>query len=215
MNCGRCGAYNPYDDGTRNCWSCGEKLGKTSPKKDPTPARASVSTERRPPTRHFSNAQPIWKLVTLGILTFSLYEFYWFYRNWSQLRDLGRSRVSPWSRTLALLIPVYGEVLIYRQIRDIKDAAIATGCRSFSSPGAILAAYLAINSLLKLPDPYWLLSSLSIVPLAVVQSTLNRFWAKQQPGLDMRNSLTKGEWAVAIIGGVFMVLNLMGIFLPE
>src|SRR4051794_34493280 len=41
-----------------------------------------------------------WKFVAMCVLTFSLYQVYWFYQQWRQLRDVGREDIWPIVRTV-------------------------------------------------------------------------------------------------------------------
>lgn len=44
-------------------------------------------------------------LAVVSVLTFGLYQIYWFYKNWVFIRDRDQSNISPWAR--ALLSPFY------------------------------------------------------------------------------------------------------------
>ena len=57
------------------CRHCGEWLNKPLGIQ-----RAQATVEQ------YSNAQAPWRLVLLSIITFGIYEIYWFYRNWKHLK---------------------------------------------------------------------------------------------------------------------------------
>ncbi|MCX6009228.1 MAG: DUF4234 domain-containing protein [Chloroflexi bacterium] len=159
--------------------------------------------------------QPVWHFVLLSILTLSAYEIYWFYRNWKQMKVHKNLDMSPGWRTAGLFVPIYGLVLAYRQFRDVRDFSREAGIDKSYSPGWILFAWITINVLWKLPDPFWLLSFGSVLPLAVVQGVLNSYWEKEQPGLMRRTKFSGGQIALIVIGGIVWILMLIGMLFPE
>ncbi len=182
------------------CKYCGEWLNK----------QATQSAGQQ-----FSNAQPVWHFVLLTIVTLRIYEIYWFYRNWKHLKFHKDLDISPGWRTAGLFVPIYGIVLAYRQLRDIRDFSKEAGVDKTYSPGWILFGWLILTTLWRLPAPFWLLFFLSVWPLAVVQGYLNSYWEKWQPELIERKKFSGGEIALLIIGGIFLILVLIGIFIPE
>jgi hypothetical protein len=182
------------------CKYCGELLNK----------QAAQSAGQQ-----FSNAQPVWHFVLLTIVTFGIYEIYWFYRNWKHLKFHKDLDISPGWRTVGLFVPIYGIVLAYRQLRDIRDFSKEAGVDKTYSPGWILFGWLILSALCKLPEPFWLLSFLSVWPLAVVQEVLNSYWEKEQPELPIRIKFSDGEIALLVIGAIILVLALIGTFIPK
>jgi uncharacterized membrane protein len=151
----------------------------------------------------------------LTIVTFGIYEIYWFYRNWKHLKFYKDLDISPGWRTVGLFVPIYGIVLAYRQLRDIRDFSKEAGVDKTYSPGWILFGWLILSALCKLPEPFWLLSFLSVWPLAVVQEVLNSYWEKEQPELPIRIKFSDGEIALLVIGAIILVLALIGTFIPK
>jgi len=203
------------------CKYCGEWLNK------PLEVQIMQATEER-----YSNAQAPWRLIILSILTFGIYEIYWFYRNWKHLKKHKNLNISPGWRTVGLFVPIYNIILIYTQFRDIRDFAVGTGCKTYSSPGWLTFGYIFLNGISlrltlyewKLTDPAELLgtsifglliSLLAVWLLVVVQKTLNDFWKKEQPDLVMRTTFSGKEIVLLVIGGIFWLLSLIGIFIPE
>lgn len=188
------------------CKHCGEWLNKQT--------AGSVSLSQST-IKHYSNVQPVWHFVLLSIVTFGIYEFYWFYRNWKHFKAHKNLNISPGWRTVGLFVPIYGLIIAYRQLRNIRDFSKQVGVVKTYSPGLILFGWFALNALWKLPDPFWLLTLLSVWPLAIVQNVLNSYWEKEQHGLSARTSFTGGQIILLILGGVFLTLGLIGIFIPE
>lgn len=202
------------------CKHCGEWLDKQ-------PIVAQKIIERVEP--HYSNAQAPWQLVLLSIISFGIYEIYWFYRNWKHLKTHKQLEISPLWRTVGLFIPIYSIVLIYRQFRDIRDYAKQAGCETFSSPGWLAFGYSFLNGISfrlslyewRLTDPGEILATtvlgllldlLRLWILVTVQKTLNRFWQKEQPDFEMRSKFSGKEIALIVVGGILWLLGLIGIF---
>jgi len=153
-------------------------------------------------TQRCSDVQPLWHFVLLSITTFGLYYIYWFYRNWKYLKAYKGLDISPIKRTVGLFIPIYNFLIVYDQLYEIRDLARDGGVDKLYTPGWIFFGYLIFNAfgILPLPDPYWLLSFLSVVPLAIVQNTLNSYWITRQTGVPKKTAFhLLGEFIVAIV----------------
>lgn len=187
------------------CKHCGEWLNK----------QATHSALPRSALQQFSNALPVWHFVLLSIVTFGIYEIYWFYRNWKQLKLHKNLDISPGWRTVGLFVPIYGIVLAYRQLRDIRDFSKEAGIDKTYSSGQILFGWLILSALWRLPDPFWFLSFLSVWPLTVVQGVLNSYWKKEQPELIERTKFSGRQIILLVLGGIFLILALSGTSIPE
>ncbi len=165
--------------------------------------------------QRFSNAQPVWHFVLLSLVTFSLYQIYWFYRNWKQLRLYEGWDISSGWRTVGLFVPILNIFLIYNQFQYIRDFARVSECGRLFSPGWITLGWIFFNALAYLDDPFWFLAFLSVWPLGLVQSVLNSYWKKKQPGLVVKTKLSGGQIALLVIGGIFWILVLIGVFTPD
>jgi len=193
----------------------------------------SIPTQQtRPTTMQYSNAQAPWRLVILSVMTFALYEIYWFYRNWKHLKIHKNLDISPGWRTVGLFIPIVNIVFIYRQFRDIRDYANQIGWEGYSSPGWLTFGYIFLSfisfellmyesnlsnsiELLGLTILGLLIDITAVLLLVVVQKTLNGFWKKEQPELIMRSKFSRGEIVLLVIGGFLWFGNLIAIFNPE
>jgi hypothetical protein len=205
------------------CKHCGEWLRDDA---------IEVQVKSHGATEQYSNGQQTWQLILLSLLSFGLYEVYWFFRTWRQLKDTKNLDISPGWRTLGLLVPVLNIVLAYKLFRDIKNYAQDLGCNTYSSPGWIVFGYSISNAaslkiLMKadnLADPGHRLiifmvseifSLLAILLLVKIQNTLNAYWAGVQSGLIIRPKLTKGEILLLVLGGLFWFFCMIGTVLPD
>ncbi|MDO8728005.1 MAG: TIR domain-containing protein [Candidatus Methanoperedens sp.] len=154
----------------------------------------------------YSNAQPIWHLIILSILTFGLYQIYWFYRNWKHLKINNHLDISPGWRTAGLLVPIYGFVLAYRQLREIRDFSKEVGVDKTYSPEWIIIVWIIVTSFILLPNQYSFIFVLSVGAILMVQGVLNSYWKKEQPALIERTNFSGREIAIAVIGEIFWII---------
>lgn len=206
-----------------------EELIRTNGKEseDLTPIKPSIEIENnQTQDPKYSNAQALWKLALILILTFTLYSFYWFYRNWKHLKIHKNLDISPGWRTVGLFIPILSIFLIYEQLKDIRDLALQAGCKAYSSPGGITFGIIFLNivsivlnrsensDVLLMFGLDFLVNLLFVSLLLFIQGTLNDYWKKEQNGLEMRKGLSDGEIALLLTGVILWTLTLALLFRP-
>ena len=165
----------------------------------------------------YSHFIPLWKIILFTIITLGTYNYYWYYRNWRNLREVSGTDIKPGLRTLGLLVPILGWILIYNQYKDIRNLVYNETGNSFSA-GGMLALHIVFNILARIvsiattagtvytafaistssANPYallltYLFTSLYLIPMAIVQKNFNIYWGKIQSGLKIRHRLTVGE----------------------
>ena len=200
------------DAASRTCPHCGgELLAKAlqcrhcrrwMPEAFEPATGVSVQVGAMPVESVYSNGQPVLHLVVLSLLTLGIYEVYWFWRNWSQLRDWLGHDISPGWRAFGLLLPVVNVVLVYDQLRLVRESALARGVAVAYSSGLTTAAFFAVALAGNL-TLVWVFSLLNVLPLVPVQETLNRLWEREQPGAPIRARFVPREVA-AIVGGAIV-----------
>ena len=163
----------------------------------------------------YSDAQPVWHLVLLSIATFSLYNIYWVYRTWRQLRDQGSWNISPEWRLLGLFVPILGIILLYDFFKHVRNFAVTEKCESLFPLGRVFIGWIFFNALAFIPFPYSFLSLLNVWPIGVVQSTLNNFWSKKQPTSIMRTNFSVAQMVLVILGGIFRALAIIGLTMTD
>jgi hypothetical protein len=102
------------------------------------------------------------KFVLLSVLTYGAYEIVWFFRNWRYVRDATGAEIRPWAR--ALFAPLW----YHRLLQTLGVPRVAL----------LAASYLLITATWRLPDPWWLVSSLSVLSLVPAVATINRLNGK-------------------------------------
>lgn len=122
---------------------------------------------------------PISQFIGLSIFSFSLYQYYWFYRNWKDIKNnfSEYKDISPILRTLGLFIPFINIYLEYKQFNIIQEKSICFEKKHYKMNSILIILLCGgISCLHHLPKPYNLLTILNSLPLIFVQSELNKLW---------------------------------------
>jgi hypothetical protein len=149
------------------------------------------------------------KFSLMSIATFGIYKLYWFYRNWAVIRRNTNATLSPfwraffsplWSYSMGTRLAEHGRLL---------NVPIST---SFAS---LAAAYFVMQALWRLPDPYWLISLLSFVPLIPFDSAARRLNGDGQLAIPTHGRYSGWNIALLVIGFLFLALVVIGLSLPD
>ncbi|MDQ0193932.1 DUF4234 domain-containing protein [Paenibacillus wynnii] len=163
----------------------------------------------------FSFYQPVWQFALLSILTFGVYDIYWYYKNWTRIKAYKFLNFSPQLRTVGLFIPIYNFFLIYKTHKEYRDLIKERGIERDIYPGPIVLVIIISFVLMRLSDPYWLLCFISTLPLAMVQSVLNDLWDKVQVGKPRRTGLRGRQILLIVLGSLSWIFILIGMFMPD
>lgn len=158
-----------------------------------------------PPNMKYSNAQPLWHLVLLDTLSFGLYFIYWSYRNLKDIKECKKTDINPVTKALALLIPIVGLAFLWEQLVAFKNFTEEAGIKNTFSPNWMMTGVIVFNGVSRLPDPYWLLSILVVVPVVIMQNKLNQAWANIGPGLKVRKLPTIEDLLAVVLSWVIMI----------
>jgi hypothetical protein len=84
-----------------------------------------------------------------------------------------------------------------------------------SRAGSLAALFIILEISWRLPDPYWLITYASVIPLAIVQADVIEI--HRALGLDpaINNRFTWINIVGIVIGGLLLVLAVIGVFLPN
>lgn len=150
------------------------------------------------------------KFVAMSICTFGIYEIYWSYKNWRFIKDRDGSNIMPFGR--AFFYPLWHYSLLTELNKTLGSQVLSNGFVR----GALAAGVLILNFTVRLPDPYWLLSMLTILcflPAILAmrgQGTTNAL-------RDRPKSFHPSNLIAYLIGGpLFLLVSLSAIgFLPS
>lgn len=158
----------------------------------------------------YSNSRALWQVLLLYITTCGLYFFYWFYKANQRLYVTQQNAIKPFWRTLGLLVPILNVYLLWKLFNDIKKFAAEAGVASYPYPGLLTLVFLACSALYRLPGLFSFAGFSSVLPILIVQHTLNRYWKKEQPALPIQTQLAWPEIAICVLGSILLILATIG-----
>jgi hypothetical protein len=149
------------------------------------------------------------KFILLSIFTFGFYELWWMYKSWRFFKEKENLDIMPaWRAIFAIF---FVSSLFSKCLR----MAQSNGYEKSYSAGGLAAGFIILGFLARLPDPYWLISFLSVVFMIQPVSAFNyaienstKFRATS-PGFQLRHII------LLIAGGALWILMLIGLFMPE
>ena len=148
------------------------------------------------------------KLAVMSLCTLGLYEYYWLYKNWKIVRDRTGENISPFWRTFFSVFFVYQ---LFDRVR--KQGADMPAVASLAA-GPLAAGWIVLSLLWKLPDPYWLITFLTIVLMLPVQGAINTLNAAAAPAHDRNDRFAGWNWVAIVLGGLIFVLAIIGTLMP-
>ncbi len=158
--------------------------------------------------KEYSRVIPVWKFIFLTFVTFGIYEICWFYKNWKFFKEKDKLDISPFWRA------IFAPFFIHGLFKKILELTKKEGYRESFSAGWLTSYWIIISYLWKLPDPYWLISFLSFLPLISPLQAMNFYWNKKKPNLPMK-SFSWWQILLIILGILVFMLALIGTFMPE
>jgi len=108
------------------------------------------------PTPRYFATSPI-KFIAMSLCTFGIYELYWSYKNWRFIKDRDGLEIMPFWR--AFFYPLWHYSLLTELNKTLKSEVLSIGFVR----GSLAACVLVLNFSIDLPDPYWLLSTLTVL----------------------------------------------------
>ena len=155
-------------------------------------------------------AVSVTKLVVMSICTFSLYEVFWFYRNWKRIAEREREPISPPRRAIFAVVFCYS---CFARMRDY-DALTGTSTGAGRLAALPLAIAWMVTSLLGSFTDYPWISQFAVLFLVPVQQYVNRLNTAVAPLHDRNARFTAANWIGVIVGGLFVMLSIAATFRP-
>lgn len=146
------------------------------------------------------------KFVILTTLTAGLYVVPWLYFHWEMIRIRTGDRINPVRRSV-----VYGALFLFPLFREVQRETAKRGATGLQMPDAFAALFLLLSTFNFLPvKGLSLFGLLTVVPLAIVQSRVNRLHAKL--GFDSR---ANGRFSAlnvvcSVFGSLVLAITLWG-----
>jgi hypothetical protein len=144
------------------------------------------------------------KLLVMTTATLGLYQLYWFWRNWILVKSRERTRILPFIRAWFALWFAFS---LFRRVYSEQPR----------SPAPLLLAIgwaVLVSSWWWLPDAYVWIGLANVLPLVPVQRLAIRRNAQAAPDHDRNERFTVWNWILIGAWGVFIILVVIGSFLP-
>lgn len=146
------------------------------------------------------------KLIVMSVTTLSLYQIYWFYRNFQRMNARSGSGASPFWRAITAPLTAHG---LFAAVRtDAQSRFIAA---NWSSAG-LAAIYFFLTLCCFLDYPWWTIALCSVFALVPVHATMEQVNRKVAPAAP-RNDRYSTVDGVAIAAGI--ALTILGLYLTR
>ena len=149
------------------------------------------------------------KLSVMSLCTFGFYELYWCYKQWDAGRRREQEELSPFWR--AFFAPIWAFSLFSR----IQQLTAKHGVPATWSGNGLALAFLLLGITWRLPDPLWLVSLLTFLPLLVVQRSINVLNAVVAPSAERNDRYSGANVVVIVIGVILLVFAIWGTLFPD
>lgn len=147
------------------------------------------------------------KLSVMSLSTFSLYLFYWFYKNWCLIK-----KQTPNSKVMPLLRAFFSPLFAYSCFRHIKVSASRIGINNKLPIGYLALAFFLLHLLAQAPHFYGLigfLSFLPIVPMNNIALAVNVAHNLQFQNNDKFSTLNKVGITIGAFLWLMMIIGMM------
>ena len=149
------------------------------------------------------------KLALMMISTFSVYQIFWCFKHWKAIRVRTGEDMMPLARGIFALF------FFHLLAREVNESATAHAVDR-KLPVALLTTLFVILMLAqRLPDPFWLICFLVVVPMMLLQSVANRVNHKAAPLADRNGRIRGWNWLAVLVGIPLFILAIIGTFMPE
>ena len=205
MYCQNCN--NKLPDNARFCNKCGR----------PITIETTKEITKNIDIEYFSI--PPKRLALLSILTFGIYEIYWFAKNWSAVKKAEQKKISPIGRG------IFAVFYCHEFFKKVLQSAKQNGYNKTYSPGWLATFYISVllignalgrieNTTIELDIIWLLIASSSFIPLVIVQKAINFNNSKIVQNFNESKKFTGGEIILTILSIIVFGLFLLGTFSP-
>ena len=145
----------------------------------------------------------VWKFALLSILTVGTYDIIWFYKNWKFIKERDGSDIMPFWRA------IFGVLWCFPLAKDIRQHSPEPAPGYL---GALPLAYLAFHLCWKLPEPWWLISMFSFIPLAVLVLQVHRINSTRGSRAPYYGRIGLGAVTGMVVGALVLVMAVASSF---
>jgi len=146
------------------------------------------------------------KLIVMSVTTLSMYQIYWFYKNWQRMNARKGSGGSPFWRAVAAPITAHG---LFADVRtDAQSRFLAVG---WSSAG-LAVIYLGLALCCFLDYPWWTIALGSVFALLPVHATMEEVNRKVAPNAPRNDGYSAMDVVIIVLG---IALTILGLYLTR
>jgi hypothetical protein len=196
--CADCGQQ--VSDASAACIHCGRPMS-TAPLTVPAPAAVPGLYPYFPVATH--------KFVILSLCTLNFYPLYWCYQNWWRIGRRSGEELSPFWRSF--FAPIWAFGLFQRIREDARTRGVVVGW----SAVLLAALYFTVCFMGALPDEWWLVSQVTFIPFLPVVHTIHQVNDTVSATESRNENYSGGNVAAIVLGGLFLLLAVVGTFLPK
>jgi hypothetical protein len=146
-------------------------------------------------------------VMTLG--TIGIYPVYWFYKHWKTIRARTGDDIWPIPRA------IFAVFFFHELMATVETYATGKNRTVVLQKRGMAVLFFLLNISWRLPDPFWLIGFLYVLPLLYVQHHINQLHAAVAPYTDRNTRIRRWNWLAIVLGLPFMALAIYGSFLPN
>jgi len=149
------------------------------------------------------------KFILLSVFSLGLYNVWWIYKSWKFFRDKDNLDIMPAARAIFAIFFLNS---LFEKIQNFSKSKGYT--KTFSSVGYFIG-FFGLNFASRLPDPYWIVSFLSMFFLIPALESLN-YGIKNSGDYKVieNGKYNNRQIGLILVGAIFWVLVLIGMFVP-
>lgn len=161
-------------------------------------------------------AQPLYavgiqKLVVLSVATFGLYMIHWMERQWRFHQRATGEAIMPLARGL------FSVFFVQKLFRIVHDRAWLMGLAPTWKADWMAALYIVtvvLSNIGRYSGGFSVALIGAVLPLVVVQRTINQIVERECPEADMNEAYSVGNYVVLVIAVIFWGLVFVGMMSP-
>ena len=196
MYCNKCGQQQ--EENSKFCRSCSATQG-IGQQEEKIAGNSTVSVDRQ------FYVIPVGKFIFLSIITFGMYELFWFAKNWIMIKNQEKSNIWPIARTIFAIF--FFSELATKVLKSAKDK----GYSKNYSPIFLAIIYFVSSLLSQAPGNFWLLGFISTLTFVPVLKAVLYNNEKSQNKMNDFEKYKTGEIIAIVLGGIFWVFVLIGL----
>jgi hypothetical protein len=149
------------------------------------------------------------KLAIMSLCTFGIYELFWFYKNWKFLKEKHNFKIRPFWRAW------FSVFFCYSFFKIVKKYSKQHQVKADYKPGQLTFVFVLLYVTWQAPDPIWIFSSLTFIPLLSVQKVINNLNTQLFPNFDINSKFSGWNIFGIILGSIWWTLIISGMIFPD